>query len=559
MHALVAMLRVRATTMRHAALAILRGSKLRIVVVGCLMLFFWLLMFGLFLDAFTFVRDNFEAVSGLVMDYLFAFFFVSLLAMMGISNTIISYASLFHSEETEFLLSMPVQMRHAFTYRGSESAVFGAWGLTILVLPLILAYGLVFPVPWYFYPVSLMLAVLFVVLATEIGAVLALAGAGLLQRHKKVVLLIVVAVISVALFLWLRPLWQQEPEDFFTEATLKRIMDRIAFCQHWALPSRWVSHGILSAARGDRPTAVFHSLMLLSNCLFLGLAGGWLAHRTYGSVWQTVQGTSNTRRYADSRWRDAVGRYALFFLPERMRRLVLKDLTTFLRTPAQWSQFVLFFGLLGLYILNLPRFGVEALEAYWQSLVALLNLGATCLTLATLTSRFVFPQLSLEGRRIWITGLLPMRRSAILWGKFLFAASGTFVVSAFLIGLSGLMIGLPGWILAAHTTVVFCVCCGLNGLAVGLGALYPRLGTDSPAKIVSSFGGTLNLVCSVVLIVFCIAPVVAPLHMFTVGRWTLAETTPRLALGLAVVMIVSAAACLIPMFAGSRAFEKMEF
>ena len=249
----------------------------------------------------------------------------------------------------------------------------------------------------------------------------------------------------------------------------------------------------------------------------------------------------------------------LFFVPFRLRQLVRKDLKTFVRNPAEWSQFVLFFGLLGLYVLNLPRFNLKALEAYYHSLISLLNLGAACLTLATLTSRFVFPQLSLEGRRIWITGLLPMRRTLILWGKFLFAVVGTFSLSAVLVALSDAILGLPLWVIGTHLAVVLCVCCGLNGLAVGLGAIYPRLGTDSPSKIVSSFGGTLNLVCSICFIVLAITPVVVPLHQYMVGHWGAAELAVRLPIALGIVFAISAVVCVLPMVAGARAFSRMEF
>jgi ABC-2 type transport system permease protein len=179
--------------------------------------------------------------------------------------------------------------------------------------------------------------------------------------------------------------------------------------------------------------------------------------------------------------------------------------------------------------------------------------------MATLTSRFVFPQLSLEGRRIWITGLLPMRRTLILWGKFLFTATGTFAISAGLIALSDLMIGLPIWTVGVHLVVVGGVCCGLNGLAVGLGALYPRLGTDSPAKIVSSFGGTLNLICSICLLVLTVTPVIVPLHLYQTGVLAGGEFAAALGGGLAVSVGVSAAACVVPMLAGARAFRRMEF
>ncbi len=45
----------------------------------------------------------------------------------------------------------------------------------------------------------------------------------------------------------------------------------------------------------------------------------------------------------------------------------------------------------------------------------------------------------------------------------------------------------------------------LNGLAVGLGTLYPNLKEDHPGKIVSGFGGTFCLVLSFVYIAASVA------------------------------------------------------
>ena len=59
----------------------------------------------------------------------------------------------------------------------------------------------------------------------------------------------------------------------------------------------------------------------------------------------------------------------------------------------------------------------------------MLNLVATCLTLSTFTSRFIFPLLSLEGRKFWILGLLPIERKNLLYSKFWFAFIGAFVIS----------------------------------------------------------------------------------------------------------------------------------
>ena len=54
---------------------------------------------------------------------------------------------------------------------------------------------------------------------------------------------------------------------------------------------------------------------------------------------------------------------------------------------------------------------------------------------------------------------------------------------------------------AVITTMTF----ALNGLAVGLGVLYPNLKEANPNKIVSGFGGTLCLVLSSLYILASIA------------------------------------------------------
>jgi ABC-2 type transport system permease protein len=60
----------------------------------------------------------------------------------------------------------------------------------------------------------------------------------------------------------------------------------------------------------------------------------------------------------------------------------------------------------------------------------------------------------------------------------------------------------------------------LNGLAIGLGVLYPNFKEDNPSKIVSGFGGTFCLVLSFLYIV-------AALVALVIGApWARAGTQP---------------------------------
>ena len=78
----------------------------------------------------------------------------------------------------------------------------------------------------------------------------------------------------------------------------------------------------------------------------------------------------------------------------------MKDWRLLRRDPVQWSQFLIFFGLLGLYFLNVDRFNNPHSDIgyiTWINMVSFLNLAVVGLILSTFTTRFIYPMISLEG------------------------------------------------------------------------------------------------------------------------------------------------------------------
>ena len=172
----------------------------------------------------------------------------------------------------------------------------------------------------------------------------------------------------------------------------------------------------------------------------------------------------------------------------------------FWRDTTQWGQSVMLFGLLGVYIINLRNFTHQLSSEFWINLIAFLNLGVCALNLASVTTRFVFPQFSLEGRRLWIVGMAPMGLARVVKTKFWLASVMSFVVTSGLIMLSCYLLKMSWDRVAFFGAVVTMMTFALNGLAVGLGVLYPNLKEANPNKIVSGFGGTLCFVLSSVYI-----------------------------------------------------------
>src|SRR5205823_11588947 len=160
---------------------------------------------------------------------------------------------------------------------------------------------------------------------------------------------------------------------------------------------------------------------------------------------------------------------------------------TFRRDPAQWAQVLIFTGLLLFYSFNTRRFYQRDIGRVYQHGVSLLNLSATALLLCTYTGRFIYPMLSLEGRKFWVLGLLPLRRERLMWGKFIFSTLGALVIAEALVLVSDLMLEMPPAAVALHVLAVAVLAAGLSGLSVGLGACMPNFRETDPSKIAVGF------------------------------------------------------------------------
>jgi ABC-2 type transport system permease protein len=263
---------------------------------------------------------------------------------------------------------------------------------------------------------------------------------------------------------------------------------------------------VLQWAEGILRGAAFFALVLLSHTLFFGsLAFTRLGAPFYdtasavqsrggiGVKFQFFRGTRENRRAAGLL--EAI--FSKFFwLAPDLRALAVKDLRMFWRDTTQWGQSVMLFGLLGIYIINLRNFTHQLTSPFWVNLVAYLNLAACSLNLATVTTRFVFPQFSLEGQRLWIVGMAPMGLARVVKTKYWLASALSLAVTLTLITLSCYLLQMPWSRVALFGAVVTVMTFTLNGVAVGLGVLYPNLKEANPNKIVSGFGGTLCLVLS---------------------------------------------------------------
>ena len=488
-----------------------------VFLVGYVVLAFSLFHFGLrFLS-------KFPGMGGLLVERLLFLLFAFLFALLLISNLVISYTNLFRHRETAFLLTLPIPKSTVFQWKLIESTLLASWAFLFLIAPLLAAYGLVNNVAWHFYPAVVVLVGLFIVLPGAFGAGFSILLARHLDRKAFQMLLIaaLLTVVGIVLFKFRPEPVKDDELETRVLAVIDRLLENTNFAQFPLLPSYWLSASVQNWAEGAFTAAGFFALVLLSNALFFGaLATTRLGNSFYeassvvqsrGSIfvrWRWFQRVQERQRQIarlslllrPRDWLDAILSWRNVF-PSDVRALVAKDLRVFWRDTTQWGQTAMLFGLLTVYIINLRQFTRQLDSPFWISMVSYLNLGACALNLATITTRLVFPQFSLEGNRVWLVGLAPLGLVRVVWLKFWCASVATLVIMLGLTLLSCtlLNLGMTRTVFFAATVTVMTFV--LNALAVGIGALYPNFRETNPSKIVSGFGGTFCLVLSFLYIV----------------------------------------------------------
>ena len=320
-----------------------------------------------------------------------------------------------------------------------------------------------------------------------------------------------VALLAVILVVRTLPVWHSSLENLQggdLTTSLNQILKHTELCMHPLLPSSWVAETIQAAGRGSPQRASFFNLVLLSNALMSVLVTARMASTHFMPAWDRIMSAAPTT--SDSRlrptFRRAPGAFSrwsrrVLALDRASFALLVKDARTFLREPVQWGQSAIIFGLLLMYSTNLRKLGYDLQSPFWIIVVSHLNLLVCCLALSTLTTRFIYPQFSMEGRRMWILGLSPVPLHRVLALKLRLSASVLALLMGLLVVVSGFSLGLPGQRIVYFAAAIVLLTYGLTSLALSLGALVPNFRESNPARIVSGFGGTVCLIASFIYII----------------------------------------------------------
>ncbi|HNY27510.1 MAG TPA: hypothetical protein PLA90_09955 [Candidatus Sumerlaeota bacterium] len=506
----------------------------------------------------------------LLMDRLVGMVMMTFFGMLVFSNLVITLSTTYISREIEYYMSLPVRHDSIFSFKLMESIFYSSWGFAILAIPFFLSFGLVRGASFWFYPGMFLLILPFLTIPASLGAILTMTLCAWLPARRtlkwSVALVFLGAAASIAIVRLTgvgSALFREDMQSFTQVLSMLRVASTL-----WS-PHAWVSQGTLALIRGEGKEFAYWLAVLVSTALMLMQVCRWLAPVLYYQGWCLARDSSASRPGGGAplgeRIFNAIERW-LSPLKPSTRALVLKDMKTFWRDPAQWSQLIILFGILFVYTANLRAVYYQSTpttflaHGVWKAVLTQFNLGATCFILSILTTRFVYPMLSLEGKQFWVIGLAPVPRTRIVWQKYWLCWGTCFTLTEALMLFSNWILRVPGPMCLLSSFTVLCISFGLTSLSVGLGATTPNFKEDNPARIANGLGGTLNVILSLsyisLILVLEIIPIyLASIYTFPPTQFYLYIVAPVVA----VFLLIQSATIVIPMRIGLRRWNRMEF
>jgi ABC-2 type transport system permease protein len=444
-----------------------------------------------------------------------------LLSILGVSNLIAAFSTFFLADDLPALVARPVPASSLYLARLAENGLYASWMTVTFAAPFFVAAGLVMRAPPTYHLAWAAVLPLLAVIPTTLAVMVAmLLGRVLSARRTRQLLTLMAVIVFTVLFVLFR---QLEPERFVDPSQRAPLLEVLGSVQSsptpW-LPSAWAADALWSRLSPVGEPVGHPLLRLFTGATALVFVGGWVFRATFATAFSRAQEGQGGQ--VDSGGRRAPGAHRELAtlaraladrggLDRPARALARKDRRVFLRDTTQWTQMLLLVALVAIYVVNfsyirsagdsgiIPRQGLHFINLSLGGFVAV----AVCV-------RFAFPAISLEGRAFWIVLRAPLPMLEVLRGKHRSLATPLASLVALLVAVTSAWLGSGLLLTAVAVLTVVPLTVGLSGLALGLGARFPRFHIDNAAKIATGLGGVLYMLSGLLMLMVVVLLAVGP-------------------------------------------------
>ncbi|MBI4962863.1 MAG: hypothetical protein HY913_06275 [Desulfomonile tiedjei] len=476
-----------------------RTEKMRLPFLTILVVALWVVIYVAFVKSLIYFTSE-EMFGTVAATKLLSMILMTFAFVVIISNIITTFSTFYLSEDLELVMAAPVAISSLYTARFLETMVDASWMVVLFGLPVFLAYGRVFSVPWTFYALSLVgfLSLLVITTSVAVFVVQTLVRTFPVRRLRDL-FVFVGLLIFVGVYLLFRMI---RPEEFLNPEGFASVMDYLSIMSESSsplLPTTWLMEALRPyiTGYGFERTPLFMGLLVLGAVAAYRLVGhGHEAMHFYGYS-KAVE--SKGARLTKSRAVTFLARVLGWRMDQSTVRLVIKEMLLMARDWGRLSQLLLLLALIVVYLYNfsvLPSLETPEATLMLKSAVAFLNIGLAGFVLSSLGVRFLFPAVSSEGRAFWVLKASPVGLRKVLWVKFVFYLVPMLFLGLILVIATNRLLGLGLAISLISTVTVAGLTLGITALSVGMGVIYADFKQADPNRAFTSFGGLVTMIYS---------------------------------------------------------------
>ena len=470
---------------------------------------------GAFLFSLTtleFILVDVELGLFLLHEFLSIIFFIFFISI-NVGNVLVAWSTLYKSDETSFLFTKPVKPANIFIIKFFDNIFYSSSTMLLILLSLFLGYVTYFKLNILTLLFILIFNLLpFIINSASLGVIVLLIIVKLASKlgaPKVIGTLVLLYIASMFFFFKLsspaRLVYQvmaQYPnvDQYFGYLTAPVIK---------FLPNKWFADSLYWIVRDEFtksiPSMFFQigaAVISLSIAIFLG--GKW-----YYKTW--LQNISLKLNFIKDD-KDKVDKLfdKLISWDSPASAIIKKDFLLFFRDSSQVIHFSVLMALILIFMssvsgISLMNFKDPELTAVIYSTLIIFNI----LLISTLSLRFVFPMLSLEGQTFWKTKTSPLKVMNLVNIKL-------FPIMVFVILVGQLLNYFANLKLAPHLIPLTAIMTLLVSISLvmfnfGMGVIFVRYKEKNPIRISSSQGASLTFLFSMIYMAVILVILIFPL------------------------------------------------
>lgn len=436
----------------------------------------------------------------LLLHYFITNLLFILFLSVSMGNLLVSYTTLYKSNEVYFLLTKPVSYTNIFILKYLDNFFYSSTTFLLIGIAVIYGYGSYFGLSFIFYPFVLFFVFIpFLFIAASLGVLLLFLLIKLTSRFGVVpVITISIVFYIIGIFLYFKltaPLFSiDEIMKLYHSNEIYLSYSIFPFTKYF--PNFWVSEFLYLNVKGYYEYSLYYSVLLIIVSMVCLIMLILFAKLYYRKSWLTVQNVKILNNNLGNKIFPSK-----ITLNKKSNNVILKkELLTFLREPVQWLHFGIMILFMLIFILSVMNINIRTNDPFLKTVIYIVIFLFSAFMVASVSLRFAFPALESEYKNYWKLKSAPVSFSKIYHSKLFFYLIPITIISIILLMLSHWGFRKESGLNELSTITMFFISITLVFMSYCGGTFFCLFNEKNPVRIASRQSASLVFLLSLIYI-----------------------------------------------------------